>query len=175
MRIPLAPLLVALTLGGCASSAPRGESASSAAPDVFATLAGSWTGVLEYSDYRSERRVQLPTRVAMRADEASRVLSLAYEYREPNGEAVTSRSMHGIDVAAGRYVMGSDTFAIGVLEGFDARGGGRMVLTGTVIDNDRPEPARHTFTLAGDTLRILKETRSPLRFRNEYRLVRDRP
>ena len=45
-------------------------------------------------------------------------------------------------------------------------------MTGTVMDNDRPEPVRHTITLSGDTLRMLKETRSPWQFRNEYRLVR---
>ncbi len=50
-----------------------------------------------------------------------------------------------------------------------------MVLTGTVIDNDRPEPARFTYTLAGDSLRITKETRSPWQFRNEYRLARSAP
>lgn len=74
--------------------------------------------------------------------------------------------------AAGRFVMGTDTFDVGMVEGFVSAGGGQMVMTGTVMDNDRPEPVRHTITLSGDTLRMLKETRSPWQFRNEYRLVR---
>jgi hypothetical protein len=173
MRAILPSLLLALSLAACAAPSPRMEAAPSAGPDVFGVLAGSWTGVLEYADYRSDRRVQLATRVVAAADGAAGTLTLDYTYREPNGESVTSRGLHRIDVPAGRYVMGNDTFAIGALEGFAARGAGRMVVTGTVIDNDRPEPARHTFVLSGDTLRITKETRSPWQFRNEYRLVRD--
>lgn len=173
MRAAFPFLLVALSAPACVAPVP--SSAPSPPPDVFAALAGNWTGVLEYADYRSDRRVQLPTRLAATAADASRTLSLAYEYREPNGETVTSRGVHRIDPAAGRYVMGSDTFSIGTLEGFATRDAGRMIVTGAVIDNDRPEPARYTFVLAGDSLRITKETRSPWQFRNEYRLVRDRP
>ena len=168
-------LLVSLCLAACAAPAPRVEPAPAAEGGVFAAMAGHWTGVLEYADYRSDRRVQLPTRLTAVPGDGSRTLALRYVYREPSGDTVTSRSEHRIDTAAGRYVMGSDTFAVAALEGFGPAGGGRMVVTGTVLDNDRPEPARYTFSVAGDTLRILKETRSPWQFRNEYRLVRSAP
>jgi hypothetical protein len=171
MRATVSSLLVALALAACAAPVPQAEPAPAAAPEVFSALAGRWTGVLEYADYRSDGRVRLPTRLTAAADDAGRTLTLAWIYTEPSGKEVTSDGVHRMDRAAGRYVMGSDTFAISALEGFAARGG-RMVLTGTVVDNDRPEPARHTFTLSGDTLRILKETRSPWQFRNEYRLTR---
>jgi hypothetical protein len=163
-------LAVALSLAACTSTPPRVDPPTP--PDVFAALDGSWSGALEYADYRSDRRVQLATRLTADASPDGRMLTLDYVYTEPNGENVTSRGVHRIDVAAGRYVMGSDTFSVGVVEGFVGAAGGRMVLTGTVMDNDRPEPVRHTITLSGDTLRILKETRSPFQFRNEYRPVR---
>jgi hypothetical protein len=166
-------LLIALSLGACTPSAPRVDPPPP--PDVFAALDGSWSGVLEYADYRSDRRVQLPTRLAAAASEQGRTLSLDYVYTEPSGENVTSQGVHRLDMAAGRYAMGSDTFDVGMVEGFVSAAGGRMVMTGTVMDNDRPEPVRHTFTLSGDTLRMLKETRSPWQFRNEYRLVRIAP
>lgn len=161
-----------------ACAAPAARSTSQPQPrqaEVLGALAGRWTGVLEYADYRSGRRVQLPTRVAATADGAAGTLDLGFVYREPSGDTVTSRSAHRMDLAAGRYGMDEDTFAIASLEGFTSAAGGRMVLTGMVMENDRPEPARHTFTLAGDTLRILKETRDPWQFRNEYRLVRAAP
>lgn len=161
-------LITSLMLSACTAPGPRVAPAPGA--DVVAALQGSWSGVLEYADYRSDRRVQLPTRLTAVAD--GRTLTLDYAYTEPSGEIVTSRAVHQVDAAAGRYVMESDTFRIEVLEGFAPGGGGRMVLAGTVIDNDRPEPARHSVTLQGDTLRLLKETRSPWQFRNEYRLVR---
>lgn len=167
------PLLVSLSLAACAAPAPRAEPAVGAG--VFAVMGGRWTGVLEYADYRSDRRVQLATRLTAVPGEGNRTLALRYVYREPSGDTVTSRSEHRIDTAAGRYVMEGDTFAIAALEGFGSAGGGRMVVTGTVLDNDRPEPARYTFSVTGDTLRILKETRSPWQFRNEYRLVRSAP
>lgn len=161
-------LIASLILSAC--TAPGSRLAPAPAADVFAAVRGSWSGVLEYADYRSNRRVQLPTRLTAVADGG--MLTLDWVYTEPSGETVTSRAVHQVDVAAGRYVMESDTFRIEVLKGFALAGGGRMVLAGTVIDNDRPEPARYGFTLQGDTLRLLKETRSPWQFRNEYRLVR---
>lgn len=173
MRAILPSLLLMLSLVACAAPSPRVAAAPSAGPDVMGVLAGSWTGVLEYADYRSDRRVQLPTRLVAAAYGGPGTLTLNYSFREPSGQSVTSLELHRIDVAAGQYVMGRDTFALGALEGFSPGGGGRMVMTGTVMENDRPEPARHTFTLSGDTLRITRETRSPWRFRNEYRLVRE--
>jgi hypothetical protein len=163
-------LLVALLLGACTPPSPRVDPPPPA--DVFGALDGSWSGVLEYADYRTDRRVQLATRLTAAASEEGRTLSLDYVYTEPNGENVTSQGVHHLDMTAGRYVMGSDTFDVGLVEGFVSAAGGRLVMTGTVVDNDRPEPVRHTLTLSGDTLRMLKETRSPWQFRNEYRLVR---
>lgn len=171
MRI-IRPALLMLALAGCAAPAP--PPAPAAAPDPFATMAGRWTGVLEYADYRSDARVRLPTRLTAAPADGGRSLSLAWIFTEPSGREVTSGGVHRLDAAAGRYLMEGDTLQIAALEGF-AGGGGRMVLTGTVLDNNRQEPARYTYTLAGDTLRVLKETRSPWQFRNEYRLVRDRP
>ncbi|WP_420130299.1 hypothetical protein [Longimicrobium sp.] len=163
-------LLIAASLVACTTAAPAADPPPPA--DVFAALDGNWSGVLEYADYRTDRRVQLVTRLTADASDDGRTLTMAYVYTEPNGENVTSQGVHRIDLPAGRYVMGDDTFDIGMVEGFTSAAGGRMVVTGTVIDNDRPEPARHTITLSGDTLRMLKETRSPWQFRNEYRLVR---
>lgn len=164
-------LFAVLSLGACSTAPPRTDPLPPP-QQVFTALEGSWTGVLEYADYRTDRRVQLPTRVTAAASEQGRTLTLDYVYTEPNGDTVTSQSVHRIDLRAGRYVMGSDTFAVGAVDGFASPTAGRMMLTGTVMDNDRPEPVRHTITLRGDSLRWIKETRSPLQFRNEYRLVR---
>jgi hypothetical protein len=170
------PILLVLSLAACAAPAPPAAGVSPGRSDVLGALAGSWTGVLEYADYRSDRRVQLPMRLTAVPQDGGRALDLRYVFREPNGDTVTSSGMHRVDLPAGRYVMDEDTFAISAITGFGAGGGGgRMVLTGTVIDNDRPEPARYTYVLAGDSLRVTKETRSPWQFRNEYRLVRSAP
>jgi hypothetical protein len=164
-------LIAALALCACTTAAPRVDPPAAAA-DVFAAMDGSWSGVLEYADYRTDRRVRLPTRLTATAGEQGGMLTLDYVYTEPSGETVTSSGVHRMDVGAGRYVMGSDTFRVETVQGFQGAAGGRLVLTGTVLDNDRQESVRHTFTLSGDTLRLLKETRSPWQFRNEYRLVR---
>src|SRR5687767_13005102 len=103
-------LFVALSLSACTSAAPRMDPPPPA--DVFAALNGSWSGVLEYADYRSDRRVQLATRLTAGASEAGRTLTMDYVYTEPNGENVTSQGVHRIDMTAGRYVMGSDTFDV---------------------------------------------------------------
>jgi hypothetical protein len=166
MRASL-PVCIALLLASCAPVPP----APAAVPDPFAAVEGSWTGVLEYADYGSGRRVQLPTHMVAAREGDGRTLVLRYVYREPSGDTVTSQSVHRME--SGRYLMGSDTFAVTALEGFiPGGGGGRMVVEGTVEENDQPQPARHTLTLAGDSLRMLTETRSPPQFRNEYRMVR---
>lgn len=162
-------LLFALLVASACARAPQGPPR----PRVFEQISGRWTGTLEYADFRGGPRVRLPTELEAGTGERGRELALAFRYREPSGAVVRGSARHALDVGTGRYVIDRDTFAITTLEGFTAgQGGGRLVMDGRIRENGVVVPARQTLVLQGDTLRLLKETREPLQFRNEYRLVR---
>ena len=173
LRLGAAIVITTLCAGCMRGSATQGD-ASVAARDILPALAGEWTGVLEYADYRTDERVQLPTR--MTATLAGGALQIAYAYREPSGTIVNANSVHRALDDGRRYVMGTDTLTVLSMEGFgSARSGAteaRAVLLGTSTENDIIVPARHHITLRGDSLIIRKETRDPPRLRNEYRFRR---
>lgn len=167
-------LLIVPLLAGCAGAPRPAAPSAEAPPSVLERLAGAWTGVLEYADYGNGRRVQLQTEMEATLADGGSTLRLALKFREPNGRIVEGSDTHAIDVAAGRYVIDGDTFAISTLRGFGEGEGGALVLDGRGRENDAPVPARQTLVLSGDSLRITRETRDPLQFRNEYRFVRRR-
>jgi hypothetical protein len=110
--------------------------ATQSADRLEAALVGSWTGTLEYRDYRSERRVTLPTKLVVEAEGPER-LTLAYTYDDGPGKTVTSQERITIDRGRSTYrIQNGDgtydaTFAASGLETFGAasRGRGRGMRT----------------------------------------------
>ena len=160
----------------CAGRTVAARSGSAAPADILPALVGDWTGVLEYADYRTGARVQLPTQLA--ATLASGALQVAFTYREPSGITVNGNSLHRALNDGRRYVIGTDTLTTLFIDGFHrmpngAAAAGVASFIGTAVENDVVVPARHTIILRGDSLVIRKETGDPPRFRNEYRFHRD--
>ncbi len=148
---------------------------------LYAAMAGSWTGALEYKDYSNpKRRVTLPTKLAITLAPDSSALLMHYVYDDGPGKivedddrfvanaTVSTIAWGGLKSAAQQYVV-SD--AVG------AATAGRIaiVLQGEGMDDNKPATIRETITLSADSLRILKETRfagSDFAFRHEYRMHR---
>ena len=171
-------LLVALSTTGChgSSSAPR-PPRSATPSDILPALAGTWTGILEYADVRTNDRVQLPTSLTASFTEGA--LRLAYTYSDPSGMVMNVNTVHRTLGDGRRHVIGTDTLTTFSIEGFAGAPDGReptgtAVLTGTTTENGVDVPSRHQIVLRGDSLIIRKETGDPPRFRNEYRFRRDR-
>jgi hypothetical protein len=144
-----------------------------------AALIGTWSGTLEYRDYRSERRVTLPTTLVIKrlGDGA---LTFAYTYDDGPGKTVTAQDRITIDSAKQTFrIQNADgsydaTFAV---TDFAASGadGHRVVLTGKGEENKVAVDLRITITVTPASFTMLRESRQPgeeFLFRNRYEMKR---
>jgi hypothetical protein len=127
-------------------------------------VAGKWEGTLEYSDYKTEKRVSLKTTLEIKTAADGKSAEFFYVY-DDFGKIIKSKDEIKIDAENKKFYFGKDEFS---LEEKD----GKLVLLGSRIDNDKPEPVRKTITFSADSLEILKETRTPFQFRNAYNFKR---
>lgn len=147
-----------------------------AAPCAFTAFAGRWAGTLEYQDYGSNRRVQMPVQLSVRPTDAAHA-TWRFSY-DDFGATVSSLETHTF--AGGRYTvstLGKPGVQSYTSSGFAALGRartGKAVLLGEEPENGRKVQVRRTITLdktalGGATLSTLTETRAPggqYRFRN---------
>ena len=142
-------------------------------------LAGEWAGTLEYRDYRSDRRVTLPTLLTVTPG-AEATLDLAYVYDDGPGKTVRSNERVTMDAERGTYrIQNGDgtydaTFAAEGLREFGPAAN-VIVLMGKGTENDQEVELRITITVTPETFTTLRESRrsgGDWLFRNRYQLAR---
>ncbi len=131
----------------------------------FKKIEGGWKGTLEYADYKDGKRVKLKTAVEIKSSENGRTASLKFIY-DDFGKIYRDTSEHRIDFVKGQYSLAGDKFS------FIQTAAGKLILTGSGVENGKKELYRITLSVDKENLRILKETRTPFQFRNEYKLKR---
>lgn len=131
----------------------------------FQAVEGKWQGTLEYSDYKSNKRVTMNTQSTFKpsADGNSAEVFTVYD---DFGKIYKSDGKQRIDSAAKKFFDDDTEFAIETIAD------GKIVLLGKTQDGNSIEPTRKTITFTNDTLTILKETRTPWMFRHVYTLKR---
>ena len=142
-------------------------------------VAGLWSGTLEYRDYRSDRRVTLPTKLTVESGGQGK-LNFAYTYDDGPGKIVTSRERITLDGEASTYRIqnGDGTYdATFAMRGMAAFGPASpvIVLTGKGDENGAPVDLRVTVTVTASSFTMLRESRTlggDWLFRNEYKLTR---
>jgi len=148
-------------------------------PRFEAALTGSWTGTLEYRDYRSDKRVTLPTSLVV-SSAGPGVMVFAYVYDDGPGKTVTSQERITIDAGRSTYrVQNADgtfdaTFAATGLSEYGS-GSQTVTLLGKGDENGVAVDLRTTFELGPTSLTMLRESRragEEWRFRNRYSLTR---
>lgn len=164
------PVYLGLFMAGCGGAAPGSTPAPAEGP--FGTLAGEWTGTLEYADFSDESKSRLPITVTVTPRENGSIARLDFAVEEPSGRVERWSEDHRIDVGNGVYQSEGPVHALDAYRWDPQARRGRLVWVGEEIENGAMEPARGTVTWDGDSLTFLKETRSPLRFRNALRLVK---
>lgn len=134
----------------------------------FRAIEGKWEGTLEYLDYTSGKRVTMKAIVTVvpAADGNSATVSTIYD---DFGKIYRSKGVESIDQTAAKF---NDD---GIIFDIDSTAPGKLVLLGKSLDGNTVEPTRKTIEFDRDNLVILKETRSPWRFRNSYTLRRVPP
>ncbi len=140
-------------------------SAQSPAAGLFRTVAGTWTGTLEYNDYSSGEHVTLSVhaRITPSADGESAEISFAYD---DFGKVIRSTETRRIDETARKFYDGDFAYTI------DSIKDGEIVVLGRGQDGNTVERIRETIKYDANSLTILKETRDPWQFRNVLKLRR---
>lgn len=131
----------------------------------FNAIAGKWKGTLEYSDYTSGKRVTMNVLITVMpsVDGTSANVTTLYD---DFGKVYRANGTESIDIAAKKFVEDKTEFVI------ESNEAGKMVLIGQTQDGNDMQRTRKTITYSADSLSILKETRDPWQFRNEYKLKR---
>lgn len=164
-------------------SAPAEATTKPAAPtpSPSAPFVGNWQGQLEYRDYRSNKRVQLPTVLHIQSI-SDGTLDFDYLFDDGPGKIVEDTSTIRIDAAANTWSIASpddktpDVATISGLPEFTKAGQGTLVLSGSGTDNNLPARVRTTIAVTPDSLTITRETASgaDFLFRHRYTFTRTR-
>lgn len=189
MRNPIvAFLLLALFNVGvapvCVSQQPSQAPATESGESVTALIVGDWVGVLEYRDFQSDARVQLPTWLSVRPASDANSVTLTYTYDDGPAKTVIEKSTVSIDSALKRYTVTSDrdhstdSYQVEGLESLAAKHRGVLVLSGSGTENDKKVDVRITITIGRNLYKFVKETRLPgqdFLFRDGYTFTRRDP
>ena len=149
MKVLVSVLLAASAWAGLfPPQAPR------VSPQDLRKLSGArWTGTLTYLDYRSNKRVSIPSNLTVTqagGDENAWV----FEYEYPDEPKANGKQT--LKVGDGGTVFGGET----VVERAGLDGGGfRLVTVKRGRDNDRDALFRYTYTLDGSAFSVTKEVR----------------
>jgi hypothetical protein len=144
---------------------------------------GSWTGVLEYRDYQSDKMVRLPTWLEIQTSPRG-PLHLTYIYDDGPTKTVVERSTVTLDAQANTYTVtsdrdhSSDIYRVSGYQDLLSKGLGILTMTGTGQENDKPVEVRITLTIGRNLYIFRKETREAgqeFRTRDEYVFTRRDP
>ena len=123
------------------------------AEDLRKLSGARWTGTLTYMDYRSNKKVSIPSNLTVtQADEGGSSWDFEYEYpEEPKANGKQTLKVEGDGT-----VFDGET----VVERAGLAGGGfRLVTVKRGRDNDKEALFRYTYTLDRPTFTIKKEVR----------------
>jgi hypothetical protein len=177
--------LLLISVGGfpvlsIAQQAPSTQSAA-AAGSVTAPFAGDWVGVLEYRDFQTDARVQLPTWLTVKQAATAGSLELTYTDDDGPNKIVVERSTVTIDAAGNTFTItsdrdhSSDVYKIEEFKSYPANHRGKLTLTGTGTENDKKVDVRITIAIGRNLYQFVKETRLPgqeFLFRDGYTFTR---
>ena len=125
---------------------------------------GEWSGQLEYANFADDRRVKLNARLSVKANDDGKTANLNYLY-DDFGKIYRSKSKFIIDTKAKTWRYdGKDIPYIETEDG--------LIAEGTVVESNKTVPLRLTLNVTNDSFTVLKETRSPYKFRNRYTFKR---
>lgn len=162
MSIFVSALLVASSFAGLAFP----QTPKVRAEDLRRLTGAQWTGSLTYLDYRSNKKVSIPSNLTVRQT-AGDELSWVFEYQYPDEPKANNK--HAVTIGEGGTVInGEKVIEMTPLDG-DAL---RIVTEQAGSDNDKKALFRYTYLLGPSSFSIKKEVRpegaSEFFERNQY-------
>jgi hypothetical protein len=149
MKLFSLALLVPVLFAGLGPRQAPGVSAE----DLRKLTGARWAGTLTYVDYRSNKRVSIPSNLTV-TQAAGDETSWVFEYEYPEEPKANGR--RSLKLGDGGTVFDGET----VVERSGLGGGGfRLVTLKRGTDNDRDATFRFTYTLDASTFSIKKEVR----------------
>ena len=145
-------VLALLTAAAFAGLSPQ-QSPKVSAEDLRGLAGARWTGTLTYLDYRSNKRVSIPSNLTVTQADGDET-SWVFEYEYPDEPKANGKQT--LTVGDGGAVF--DGGAVVERTGLDG-GGFRLVAEKRGKDNDREATFRYTYTLDRATFTIKKEVR----------------
>ncbi|MEO0688890.1 MAG: hypothetical protein AAFY51_01190 [Pseudomonadota bacterium] len=185
-----APLAMLLQAAPAVSSETTSQASATpiedfSAEDAFISLAGKWSGELQYRDYQSDELESITVAVTMEALPDGETIIQRYDYSDPGFQVyITSLITVKDDVLAGATARAGRAFetyekAIAVTRQASPTDWG-IVLTDESNDDNRPARIRETMTRHQSVLTVLKEVdyldddKEEWEFRNQITLTAQR-
>ena len=152
-------------LAACCPSLP-----AVAAPDLSASLAGAWSGTLQYRDFGNDKQVTLPTTVTF----SGPATALRGDYVYDDGPGKTVRSTERWSLDGSTLTLGDTPARVTV---YRAGPGQDLVLEaeGAGVENDQAVAVRTVLERRAAALTITRLTQlpdQPWRVRHVYTLTR---
>jgi len=153
-------------------------------PGLYSGLAGEWVGQLEYRDFSNNKRVFLPTWLTVASAADGKSAQFAYTYDDGPNKTVKERSIVVLDASAGTATFtsdrdhSSDIYKVEGLAEFAQTGQGKLLLTGTGVENEKKVDVRISLVVRRNLYTYQKETRLPggeFLFRDGYTFTRKDP
>ena len=172
-----------LPLQALALALPLLAAPPTARDTFYSALTGSWTGTLEYTDYQPPHgRVHLPTTATIETAADRKSVVVHFVFDDGGGKIVKSDERIAVDADGTALAWGNT--AEGKPQAYTVRAlittGGVTTLTaeGEGSDDDKPATLRETFTIAADSIQIVRDVRpkgaAAFSFRHSYTLKRKR-
>ncbi len=182
-QIAVATVAVAGLLMGGAILAQSGAAATKPVVRIqpedvkfFQHVVGDYSGTLRYENFSDGKMMEEQVEARVLWSDTRDALEVSFRYPAYPGAQYDSSSKLVIDRKSGLAQVGEEVFRAEGVEDFASNGSGTIVMHGEVTEeiNGKPTrvPARTTITVDGSEVVIRRETRSPLKLRNEYRLGR---
>ena len=144
------------------------------ATDLAQSLAGAWTGSLQYRDFGNDKQVVLPTTVTFSGPATA--LQGDYVYDDGPGKTVRSREQWSLAPDASTLTLGAAGTPARVTSYVEGSGADvTLEAEGTGVENRQAVAVRTLLARRGDTLTITRLTQlpgQPWLTRHVYRFVR---
>lgn len=160
--------------------APMAPLAAPDATPLLRGLSGTWRGTLEYRDFKSDRRVTLPTTLDAALAEDRKSVRFSFTYDDGPGKTVRDGYVVSLDLAEQILTKtsedGPDRYRLLPGDATPRAAVRSWRLWGKGEENGASVDVRETLTISATRLTLLRETRPKggvFTFRHAYSLTRD--